>query len=194
MRTRATTSTSMRTIRQCGKHRLRGRRVPGFWHERQRLRDGSCTTTSDRRASGAPGPGRKSTTDGRLRAPVLFRAASTPRSASPNLGSDRAPPLRYHARAENILEIEACRRRHRRPACNAPIARAQDASVTLYGRLNVSHGDGQRQAIGCGVSRPVPQSERLPRDLQLVGIRNTRGRTSRERHLGDFPDREQRDR
>jgi hypothetical protein len=87
--------------------------------------------------------------------------------------ADRAPSLRYHARAENIL-------RSKLVAVviagllNVPIARAQDASVTLYGRLNVSWSwSTASNRAGCPTNVPIRTSTAY---LQLVGIRNPRRR------------------
>ncbi len=84
------------------------------------------------------------------------------------------PPLRYHAQAEKILENEACRRRRRRPA-RSPPARAQEANVTLYGRINVDMEfvNGKQAGSGCPEQCPNPNVFRVNSNSSEFGIRGT---------------------
>ena len=125
-------------------------------------------------------------TDGRLRAPVFFLLTGSPRI--------RARSAHFHCdimrEAEKLLENEARRRRHRRPAERAVRARAGGERHAVRAHQS-RHGGRQRQAVGNRMSRPLPEPQRVPREFQLVGIRHARQRAPRQRLLRDLPDREQ---
>ena len=73
----------------------------------------------------------------------------------------------------------------------APLAQAQTANVTLYGRINIDMEFVNGEALPPTTRRIQP--ERLQGGVELVALRPARHRVARRRPERDFPDRERLD-
>ena len=138
----------------------------------------ACCTISKRKKC-ASGSRRKGTTRRSLRAPV-FSPWPTCASTAISFASGENPCPPESTLVTFFVAILLA----------APFVRAQDANVTLYGRVNVDMEivNGKQTGSGCPDNCPNPNVFRVI--VQFIAIWNPRCRIPREWRLRDLPDRE----